>query len=193
MKPFIYTMFAAVLVVFAPLVSAVEPEQPAITEADEGSTSPSGVSGLPVSSRAARQELQSLLDQGLKMLASELVAAGTFYPFVAMLGHDNEVRLIGTPATLRVSNPDQAVQALVEKTRVLAGERRIRAAAFFMDYVATRQDTGFSQAGIRVELNHIHPDALSVFIPYSITDDKKLRLLTPQYKKGKNLVFDPQP
>lgn len=200
MKHYLYIVFVSVSLIWSPITyggatddgepEAEKPAQPQVTEATEGSATPGGVSQPPVSSRVARRELQSLMDEGLKMLAQELVAEGTFYPFVAMLGHDNEVRLIGTPASLRVDDPEQAVQALVEKTRLLAQERRIRAAAFFMDYVATRQDTSVSQPGIRVELNHLHPDALSVFIPYSITDDKKLRLLTPQYNKGKNVVFD---
>ena len=33
-----------------------------------------------------------------------------------MMGHDNEVRLIGTPVSLRIDNPDRAMAALVEKT-----------------------------------------------------------------------------
>jgi hypothetical protein len=158
----------------------------------EATQGPVGVSQPPVSSKVARMELQSLMDSGLKLLAQELVDKGTFYPFVAMLGHDGEIRLIGAPASLRVDDADAALNSLIKKVKALAQEKRIRAAAFFMDYVATRQDTGFSQAGIRVELNHIHPDALSVFVPYSVTADKKLRLLTPQYKKGKNVVFDPR-
>lgn len=150
---------------------------------------PVGSAGPPVSSSVARKELQSLLDQGLRLLATELVEKGTFYPFVVMLGHDGEIRLIGAPVKLRDGSAESAVEALVAKTRQLAQERRIRAAGFFMDYLATRQDTGFSQPGIRVELNHIHPDSLSVFVPYRVTDDKKLRLLTPQYSPGKNIVF----
>lgn len=144
---------------------------------------------LPQSSQVARKELQKLLDEGLQLLAQELVEKGTFYPFMVMLGHDGEMRLIGTPISLRNDNPEKAVDALVQKAKGLAHDKRIRAAAFFMDYVATRNDTGFSQAGIRVELDHQHPDALSVFVPYSITEDKKLRLMTPQYKSGKNVVF----
>ncbi len=161
----------------------------AATEASEQSGEPAGVSQPPVSSRIARQELQDIMNEGLKMLAPELVENGTFYPFVAMLGHDNEIRLIGTPVSLREENPERALEALVSKMEQLASQRRIRAAGFFMDYVATRTDTEMKQPGIRVELNHIHPDTLSVFIPYIVTSDKKLRLLTPQYKKGKNVVF----
>lgn len=161
----------------------------------EASVSPKGASQPPVSSTVARKELQSLLDSGLDLLIKELVNNGTFYPFVAMLGHDGEVRLIGTPAALRVKNASAtaAVDALVATVKKLAEEKRIRASAFFMDYVATRTDAGFSQQGIRVELNHIHPDALSVFVPYAITDDKMLRLMTPQYSPGKNVIFKPRP
>ncbi|RLT94416.1 MAG: hypothetical protein D9N14_16305 [Ketobacter sp.] len=166
-----------------------ESPPPDPTEASEPSAGPGGVSQPPVSSKIARRELQTLLDEGLRMLAPELVEQGTFFPFVAMLGHDNEIRLIGTPVSLRDGHPERAMESLVKKTHQLASERRIRAAGFFMDYLATRTDTETSQPGIRVELNHIHPDTLSVFIPYMITSDKKLRLLTPQYKKGKNLVF----
>ncbi len=143
----------------------------------------------PVSSQVARKELQLLLDDGLKLLSRELVTEGTFYPFAAILGHDQQVRLIGTPRPYREAPPGQAVAALVTKARELAREQRLRAVAFFMDYMATRQDTGFAQPGIRVELNHIDADPMSVFVPYRVTDDKKLRLLTPQYKPGKHVVF----
>ena len=196
MRPILYIVFAVVLFLSGAFVTAETDDLSTIgkvSEASEETQTPAAVSQPPVSSRVARRELQALMDEGLKMLASELVENGTFYPFVAMMGHDNEVRLIGTPVSLRIDNPDRAMAALVEKTEKLAEERRIRAAAFFMDYVATRADTGFSQPGIRVELNHIHPDALSVFIPYSITQDKKPRLLTPQYRPGKNLVFGAKP
>ncbi|MCP5014335.1 MAG: hypothetical protein GY938_03525 [Ketobacter sp.] len=196
MKPYLYMLFAVVSLgnSLSGQAEEVVPATKALQSTpEEAVVSPGGVSRPPVSSTAARKELQRLMDEGVKMLAQELVTEGTFYPFVTMIGHDNEVRLIGTPASLRVDSPEQAVQAMVQKTRQLAKERRIRGAAFFMDYMATREDNGFSQAGIRVELNHIHPDALSVFIPYSVTDDKKLRLLTPQYKEGKNVVFDGQP
>ena len=163
-------------------------------ETGEASVSPMGASPPPVSSKVARSELQNLMDAGMKLLVSELVEEGTFFPFVAMLGHDGEVRLIGTPAALRnkQANASEALDALVAKAKQLAKENRIRAAAFFMDYVATRADAGFSQPGIRVELSHIHPDALSVFIPYTITADAKLRVMTPQYKPGKNIVFAPR-
>ena len=149
----------------------------------------------PVSSKVARKELQKLMGEGMDLLVSELVDKGTFFPFVAMLGHDGAVRLIATPAALRDkhANAENALNALVKKTQGLAAQKRIRAAAFFMDYVATRSDTGVSQSGVRVELNHIHPDALSLFIPYTLTEDGKLRVMTPQFKPGKNLLFDQSP
>lgn len=184
------TLAAKALLTFLVFVSVAWVSQ-VHAEKVEASTVPLGSSQPPVSSKVARQELQKLMDNGMEFVVQELVQKGTFFPFVAMLGHDNEVRLIGTPAALRENNAsaNTAVDALVKKVRQLAKEKRIRAAAFFMDYVANRTDTGFSQPGIRVELNHIHPDALSVFVPYTITDDKKLRVLTPQYKPGKNVVF----
>ncbi len=171
---------------------ALMPAYSLANEQVEPSVSPKGASQPPVSSKVARAELQELMNTGMNMLAKELVEQGTFYPFVAMLGHDGEVRLIGTPAALREkdSNASAAVDALVSKAKTLAHEKRIRAAAFFMDYYAQRTDAGFAQPGIRVELNHIHPDALSVFVPYVITDDKKLRLMTPQHSPGKNVVFN---
>lgn len=156
----------------------------------ESSVPPVPSSRPPVTDKKAREELQQLLDKGLTLLAPELVEKGTFYPFAAVLGNDNEIRLVGVPASERKADPNAALNALVTKIKVLATERRIRAAAFFMDYVAQRKDTEYSQAGVRVELNHRHPDALSVFVPYSVTTDKKLRLLTPQYRPGKNLTFE---
>lgn len=159
-------------------------------ETVESSVPPVPASRPPVSDKKAREELQRLMDNGLSMLAQELVSTGTFYPFAAVLGNDNEIRLVGISAAERNAAPDVALAALVKKIKTLAAERRVRAAAYFMDYVAQRADTGYSQAGIRVELNHRHPDALSVFVPYSVTSDKKLRLMTPQYRPGKNLTFD---
>lgn len=159
-------------------------------ESVESSVQPVPASRPPVSDKKARAELQQLMDKGLAMLAQELVSTGTFYPFAAVLGNDNEIRLVGISAAERSAAPDAALAALVKKIKTLATERRVRAAAYFMDYVAQRADTGYSQAGVRVELNHRHPDALSVFVPYSVTSDKKLRLLTPQYRPGKNLTFD---
>ena len=147
---------------------------------------------LPSASKMARKELQTLLDKGIESLATELVQSGTFYPFAMMLGHDGDMRLIGIPAGLREASPNAVVLALVEKSVALAAEKRMKAVAFFMDYVGTRQDTGMTQAGIRAELNHQLPDAISVFVPYFITTDKKLRLLTPQFKPGVNKVFATQ-
>ena len=192
MRPYLYIVFALAGLFWSPLSQGEDTNQnipDSASDATEESGQPAGVSQPPVSSKIARKELQTLLDEGLRMLAPELVENGSFYPFVAMLGHDNEIRLIGTPVSLREDSAERAMESLVKKTRSLAQERRIRAAGFFMDYVATRADTEVAQPGIRVELNHIHPDALSVFIPYIITSDKKLRLLTPQYNKGKNVVF----
>ncbi|MGB3621292.1 hypothetical protein FT643_21190 [Ketobacter sp. MCCC 1A13808] len=151
--------------------------------------SPVVANQLPASGEVARQEMQNLMDHGVQLLVPELVNSGTFYPFAVMLGHDGNIRVVGTEAGERTNQPQVMVAALVKKSQQLAIEKRIRAVAFFMDYVASRRDTGFSQAGIRVELDHLHPDALSVFVPYSITSDKKLRLMTPQYNKGKNVVF----
>ena len=156
----------------------------------ESSVAPAADARGASSSRQVQDDLQRLVDKGIDALAPELVGKSTFYPFAAILGHDNEVRLVGVNASERNAAPEQMLLALVERIRTLAAERRIRAAAYFMDYVAQRQDTGFSQPGIRVELHHRQPDAMSAFIPYSITADKKLRLLTPQYKPGKNLTFE---
>lgn len=163
------------------------------TEQVEASVAPAADAQGTSSSRQVRRDLQQLMDKGIEALAPELVASTTFYPFAAILGHDNEVRLVGVTASERAASPEQMLAALVEKIRALAEQRRIRAAGYFMDYVAQRQDTGHSQPGIRVELHHRQPDAMSAFIPYSITADKKLRLLTPQYKAGKNLTFESRP
>lgn len=163
------------------------------TEQVEASVAPAADAQGASSSRQVRRDLQQLVDKGIAVLAPELVAQGTFYPFAAILGHDNEVRLVGVPVSERNATPEQMLVALVEKIRALGAERRIRAAAYFMDFVALRQDTGHAQPGIRIELHHRQPDAMSAFIPYSITADKKLRLLTPQYKAGKNLTFESRP
>ena len=171
-------------------VSLLAADGEEVQESVESSVQPVPASRPPVSDKKARQELQQLMDKGLAMLAQELVSTGTFYPFAAVLGNDNEIRLVGISAAERSAAPDAALAALVKRIKTLATERRVRAAAYFMDYVAQRADTGYSQAGVRVELNHRHPDALSVFVPYSVTSDKKLRLLTPQYRPGKNLTFD---
>ena len=160
------------------------------SEQVEMSIAPTTEHNSKAASRRAREDMQLLVDKGIQALAAELVEKNTFYPFAAILGHDNEVRLVGVSASERKATPEQMLAALVQKVRTLAQQRRIRAAAYFMDYVAQREDNGVSQPGIRVELNHRHPDAMSAFIPYSITADKKLRLLTPQYKPGKNLTFE---
>lgn len=159
------------------------------SEQVEASVAPAADAKGASSSRRIQGDFQQLVNAGVEALAPELVSKGTFYPFAAILGHDNEIRLVGVNATERNAPPEQVLQALVEKIRALADQRRIRAAGYFMDFVAQRQDTGFSQPGIRVELHHRQPDAMSAFIPYSITADKKLRLLTPQYKPGNNLTF----
>lgn len=160
------------------------------TEQVESSVAPAVNQQQTSSDAKVRKDLQLLVDKGLEALAPELVEKHTFYPFAAILGHDKEVRLVGVSASERNATPEQVLAALVIKIRRLADQRRIRAAAYFMDYVAQRQDNGVSQAGVRVELNHRQPDAMSAFIPYSITPDNKLRLLTPQYKPGKNLTFE---
>lgn len=156
----------------------------------EPSVAPAADSQGASSSRRTQADLQLLLDRGIESLAPELVAQGTFFPFAAVLGFDQEVRLVGVSASERNAAPETVLIALVEKIRQLAVERRIRAAAYFMDFSAQRNDTGVAQPGIRVELHHRQADAMSAFIPYSITADKKLRLLTPQYKAGNNLTFN---
>lgn len=163
---------------------------PADSEQVESSVAPETAAQRKSSQKKARADMQKLIDDGVKALSAELVEKGSFYPFAAVLGNDNEVRLVGVPAAQRNTDPETALSALVARIHQLALERRIRAAAYFMDYVAQRKDTGFTQPGIRVELNHRHPDAMSVFIPYSITPDKKLRLMTPEYRPGKNLTFE---
>lgn len=186
MKPMNRIALALLCLCTTLLASAVRADR---SEQVEISVAPPVNGQVKESSRQVRKDLQRLVDEGIKSLAPELVAAGTFYPFAAIMGHDNEIRLVGVPVQERAATADQALAALVEKVRQLAAQRRIRATAYFMDYLAQRQDTEVTQPGIRVELNHRQPDAMSAFIPYSITPDKKLRLLTPQYKPGKNLTF----
>lgn len=183
MKRSLITLLSLLLWLCASLAQADSSEQVEI------SVAPPVNGQVTESSRQVRKDLQRLLDEGLKALAPELVSSGTFYPFAAIMGHDNEIRLVGVPVQERSTDVEQVVAALVDKVRQLGAQRRIRAAAYFVDYIARRKDTAVAQAGIRVELNHRQPDAMSVFIPYSITPDKKLRLLTPQYKSGKNLTF----
>ena len=182
--PFLVVL-AIVMAVPRPLLA-----QSADNEEVESTVAPPNPNGEKSSKQTVRADMQKLIDAGLKALAPELVAKGTFYPFAAILGNDDIVRLVGVPAADQSqANPETALNALVMQMHKLAVERRIRAVAYFMDYVAQRNDTGFRQTGVRVELNHRHPDAMSVFIPYSITSDKKLRLMTPDYRPGKNLTF----
>lgn len=166
--------------------SAVAKEK---SEQVEPSVAPAADMQGASTSRLAKADLQQLADKGIEALAPELVANGTFYPFAAILGHDKEVRLVGVSVTERNAAPEKVLAALVDRVRQLAVERRIRAAAYFMDFMAQRNDTGVLQPGIRIELHHRQADAMSAFIPYSVTSEKKLRLLTPQYKAGNNLTF----
>lgn len=180
-RPWLKCILPVLLLLGAGAVSATERVEPSVAPAADSLGASSG--------RKVRADLQLLVDRGIESLAPELVAHGTFYPFAAVLGFDQEVRLVGVSAAERNAPPEAVLQALVDKIRQLAQERRIRAAAYFMDFSARRVDTGVTQPGIRVELHHRQADAMSAFIPYSITPDNQLRLLTPQYKAGNNLTF----
>ncbi len=144
---------------------------------------------LPYSSEIVRQEMQGLVNEGLEQLVPELAESNTFYPFAIILGHDGIMRIMGATVENRQPLVTNVVTDLVAEAKQLAKSRRIKAVAFFMDYVALREDTGLKQPGIRIELNHQLSEALSVFVPYRHAADGKLQLLTTQYSRGKNIVF----
>lgn len=133
----------------------------------------------------ARSELQRLIDEAIFVASQQLNEIGTFYPYGAVMEPNGQIKLVGVPAKQEGRpNPTQTLKALKKALRQLSKKKNYRAVAIFVDFVAKRYDTGGRQAGIRVELEHRLPDNLSVFLPYLITPEGTIRLLTPQYMPG---------
>ena len=135
----------------------------------------------PTTAQEARKELQQLLDDTLNLATAELYKKSTFYPFLAGINMKGQVELVGIPESSERPVPRTAIKALRKAAQQLARTKRFRAAALYVDFVAERKDTAIKQTGIRVELEHRFPDALSVFIPYFIHSDNRISLMTPQF------------
>lgn len=144
----------------------------------------------PVSSvAAAREELQQLLDGSLMIAARQLREQGTFYPFLAGLTDAGKIQVVGMPASEQRPQLDVMLQALRKAARQLTRQQRFRAVALYVDFMGVRRDAQIEQPGIRVELEHRFPDSLTVFVPYFITPDREIRLLTPQFMRGAHPYF----
>lgn len=139
--------------------------------------------------KQARKELQQLLDQSLHFATGELLKKATFYPFLVGMTSQGQIELIGVPADAERPAPETAVKALRKAARQLADKKRFKAYALYVDFVAERRDTALKQPGVRVELEHEYPDALSVFIPYFIHDNGQISLLTPQFMPARPRFF----
>ena len=138
----------------------------------------------------ARQELQQLLDETLGLATTELNKKATFYPFLAGLTPKGSIELVGIPTDKQRPDPETAIKALRKAAQQLVSKNRYRAIAIYVDYVAERKDTAIKQPGIRVELEHVFPDALSVFIPYFVHSDNRITLMTPQFMPKKVSLFE---
>ncbi|MCG8671264.1 MAG: hypothetical protein MI867_17800 [Pseudomonadales bacterium] len=143
----------------------------------------------PLTLAKAREELQLLLDETLPLATDELHKRATFYPFLAGVTHSGKVELVGIPEKNERPKPRTAIKALRKAAKQLAKKKRYRAMALYVDFVAERKDTAIKQPGIRVELEHRFPDALSVFIPYFIHSDNRISLMTPQFMPVKPHLF----
>lgn len=137
----------------------------------------------------ARQELQALLDQALPFVTNELHKKSTFYPFLAGMTPAGKVELVGVPSSLERPDPETAIKALRKAAKQLADKQRYRAIGLFIDYVAERKDTAIKQSGIRVELEHVYPDAITAFVPYFIHENNQISLLTPQFMPNQSNFF----
>ena len=142
----------------------------------------------------AREELQNLIDEGLFIASEQLRDIGTFYPYGVIMEANKEIKLVGIPAAeADKPEPKQTVDALKKALTGLVKKKRLRAVAVFSDFVAIRNDTSVRQSGIRVELEHQYPDNLFVFLPYIISPDKEVHLMTPQYMPGTLTIMPPKP
>ena len=158
---------------------------PAVT-AKDGDTI---IDGANLNAADARQEMQYLLDETLGLATKELNKTSTFYPFLAGLTPSGKVELVGIPTNKERPDPKTTIKALRKAAKQLAHKKRFRALALYVDFVAERKDTAIKQPGIRVELEHERPDALSVFIPYFIHSDNRITLMTPQFMPLKPSAF----
>lgn len=143
----------------------------------------------PTTAEEARKELQQLLDETLSLATEELYKKATFYPFLAGINMKGQVELVGIPESKERPAPRTAIKALRKAAQQLSRKKRFRAAALYVDFVAERKDTAIKQPGIRVELEHRFPDALSVFIPYFIHSDNRISLMTPQFMPVEPKLF----
>ncbi|MDX1696317.1 MAG: hypothetical protein R3208_21305 [Ketobacteraceae bacterium] len=144
------------------------------------------------SRQQARKELQKLLDNTLHFATDELYRKATFYPFLVGMTESGKLELIGVPASEDRPAPKTTIKALRKAAEQLARKNRYKAFALYVDFVAERKDTAIRQSGIRVELQHQFPDALSVFIPYFIHDNNQISLMTPQFMPAKPTFFNHQ-
>jgi len=156
--------------------------------AEEGrdvKATPAAVSIAPVTEIEARAELQRLMDSSIFIASQQLLEEGTFYPYAAVMEVSGDIKLVGVPAKQDDKpTPRQTIKALKMALEQLAAKKQYRAVAIFVDFVAIRKDTGGKQAGIRIELEHRFPDQLAVFLPYYVSPDGDVSLLTPQYMPG---------
>ncbi len=144
-----------------------------------------------MSPEQARGELQRLLDEAIFIASHQLNDIGTFYPYAAVMESNGEIKLVGVPAKQEGKpQPQQTLKALKKALLQLNKKKKYRAVAIFVDFVAKRKDTGGRQSGIRVELEHRLPDTLSVFLPYLVSQDGTVSLLTPQYMPGSLSVLN---
>ena len=144
-----------------------------------------------MSPEQARGELQRLVDEAIFVASQQLNDIGTFYPYAAVMEANGEIKLVGVPAEQEGKpQPQQTLKALKKALLQLSKKKKYRAVAIFVDFVAKRKDTGGRQPGIRVELEHRLPDTLSVFLPYIISQDGTVSLLTPQYMPGSLSVLN---
>ena len=160
-------------------------------EAVAGPVSIPQVSGTETRQQA-RRELQQLLDETLRFATDELYKKSTFYPFLAAMTPAGKVELIGVPASEERPAPKTAIKALRKAAVQLAGKKRYKAFALYVDFVAERKDTAIRQPGVRVELQHEFPDAVSVFIPYFIHDNNEISLMTSQFMPAAPTFFQNQ-
>lgn len=158
---------------------------------DRGQSTKSAISNA-ITSAQARSELQLLMDATLFVASQQLNDIGTFYPYAAVMEESGSIKLVGVPMNKKAAmrpKPRQTVKALKKALTQLARKQAYRAMVLFVDFVALRKDTGGRQQGIRIELEHRRPDKLSVFLPYRIASSGEVRLMTPQYMRGRLSVM----
>ena len=140
-----------------------------------------------------REDMDTLLDEGIEAATQFLEENGEFCPFAVVLSTDGEVRYLQCEPDDEFTQSEGLIEITENTLKSLAESGEVRASALVSDvFIHGKDESDPDTDAIRLSMEHITTGAVTCYLPYTI-EEEEIVMGQLVAEEGESVVFPEKP